>query len=242
MHTLQFNNVAHKKKQELNQTAKAKWLKLLTRNQMESSCESSDLADCEYFPSPVFNTSNRQKVRNKERGNSLRKRKKVTQQFKMEWPTPIILRESDNIIAECVEAVWVEPRWVRPAEVRIFSTEIFRSTLFNSSTDPKHPINGIYILPCESKSSHSSSTINVAHTKKMLQLPHAAMAKWLKLPTRNQMESSCTSSNIADYESFHSPVFNTSNRQKVRNKEKEVIPWERGRRSHNSSRWNDRHR
>ena len=58
------------------------------------------------------------------------------------------------------------------------------------------------------------------------------MAEWLRRLTRNQMGSSCPSSNLADCKIFRSPVLNTSklntsNYQKVQNEQNEVIPWEK---------------
>ena len=70
------------------------------------------------------------------------------------------------------------------------------------------------------------------------------MAEWLRRLTRNQMGSSCPSSNLADCKIFRSPVLNTSklntsNYQKVQNEQNEVIPWEKNK---DSSRNNDGYR
>ena len=61
---------------------------------------------------------------------------------------------------------------------------------------------------------------------------HAVMAEWLRRLNRNQMGSSCANSKFADCETFRSPGLRTLTKQKVRNNEKGVIPWEREKRSH----------
>ena len=61
----------------------AEWLRRLTRNQMGSSCASSNFAHCETFRSSVLNTSNHQKVRNNaKKGYFLEKEEKMKGQFK----------------------------------------------------------------------------------------------------------------------------------------------------------------
>ena len=53
------------------------------------------------------------------------------------------------------------------------------------------------------------------------------MAERLRRLTRSHMEFSCASSNLADCDTFRSPVLYTSNHQTVWNNEMEVTPWER---------------
>ena len=73
----------------------AEWLRRLTRSHMGSPWASSNVAGCDTFRSPVFNKPKRQKVRRGKNNKALRKMK-ATQQFKMELPTPILIRESDK--------------------------------------------------------------------------------------------------------------------------------------------------
>ena len=105
----------------------AEWLRRLTRNQMGSSCASSNLADCEIFLAPLFIKSNREKVRNKEKQVIPRESEKKSNMTVQEAMTDVKKsRESTLQSWQSAQGMRIEIRWVRPAQVWIFlSLDIF---------------------------------------------------------------------------------------------------------------------
>ena len=166
-------------------------------------------------------------------GNFLRKGNKVIGQFKKQWPTPtkleILKRSHGGVLRAC------EQKSDGSVHLKCESSdfEYFRSTLLNLSTYRKLPNNGIYVTSekVNFKQQLNNQWLIQIKVKALSwwKLCDAVMAERLRRLTRSHMGSSCASSNLADCDTFRSPVLNTSNHQTVRNNEMEVTHWERAR-------------
>ena len=118
--------------------------------------------------------------------------------------------------------------------------ETLRSPVFNTSTHQNVRNIAKGVIPWEKRK--KSQQLKMQWQTATLGILVSSHVRVVKVSDQKSDASSCASSNLCYNETFRSRVLNTSTHQGVRKSEMKVIPWERGKKSHNSSGWKDQHR